>query len=631
MRAESMRMDRLTRRRQMLAWRQEDLRGAMRMIDDFRTNNTRINPGDDSRALTNMQLWNTVAATVTRNGEASTGITVQTNQDSRIGNFGVRVDQVARADFAVGAARPASYRNQTMGDVLGAGAFTNGVATIRINNTNITVRENMTVQTAMETISRSNAGVTMRYDGLRGAFTLENTRTGASNQLNASGENAFNFLNHLGLTSGTYAPGDYIFNPVTRVVQQPVWGDYILDASDNRILIDPADPSLGYQREPVMIPNPDYPGSGGPYVQQTVSVTQQVPYNHGTDFTRTVDGTYEDRNGVLFRSTGVRTPGGINLGDSIDRGHYARDAQITLFDSDNVELGTRTSSTNTFEDVDGLRVTVSGANVGDIFNVNTHRNVDNVMSAIRDFVNNYNALIRSLNAMHTTARPRSGSRTFFEPLTDAQRREMSDSEIARWEEQARTGMLHRDPTLRQLQDNIRRSMMEPVNLPDGSRIFLTQIGITTGYAPTHAERNLGLLQIDEEQLRRALEENPDQVQALFTNTNDSNGNFLHGANAAQRNARAPQVGLAFRLDDILVNAAVDHRGPLMQQIGRAGSADERESIVARRLREYDSRIEQMQQWLLRRENTLFAQFARMEQAMAQSHAQMDSLWAFAGM
>jgi hypothetical protein len=39
----------------------------------------------------------------------------------------------------------------------------------------------------------------------------------------------------------------------------------------------------------------------------------------------------------------------------------------------------------------------------------------------------------------------------------------------------------------------------------------------------------------------------------------------------------------------------------------------------------------MQQFLIRRENHFFSMFARMEQAMAQSHAQMDALFAMGGM
>jgi len=90
-----------------------------------------------------------------------------------------------------------------------------------------------------------------------------------------------------------------------------------------------------------------------------------------------------------------------------------------------------------------------------------------------------------------------------------------------------------------------------------------------------------------------------------------------------------EAGLAFRLNFIIENAT-GLTGTLRDRVGIANGHDATTNRMSRQIQAYDSRLEQMQRWLQRRESHFFAMFARMEQAMAQSQAQMDSIFAFAG-
>jgi flagellar hook-associated protein 2 len=211
---------------------------------------------------------------------------------------------------------------------------------------------------------------------------------------------------------------------------------------------------------------------------------------------------------------------------------------------------------------------------------------------------------------------------------------MSDSEITRWEEQARVGLFHRDEDLRQLQNQLRRAVTDPVTLADGTRITLAEIGITTGYG-TGALRNIGMLQIDEERLREALAENPERVQGLFMHEarypagHPNAGMLMSGRTPAERSARMSVSGLGDRLHDALANS-IDRDGVLYRRAGSENSnLSNTQNQMSRQMRTYDERLEQMQRWLARREAHFFQMFARMEQAMAQANAQMDSLWMFA--
>ncbi|MCL2199492.1 MAG: flagellar filament capping protein FliD [Defluviitaleaceae bacterium] len=265
------------------------------------------------------------------------------------------------------------------------------------------------------------------------------------------------------------------------------------------------------------------------------------------------------------------------------------------------------------------------------FTVGAERNVDDAVEAVRNFIEQYNDFIRHINSLHTTARPRAGNSNrgpFFEPLTDEQRQGMSDREIERWEEQARTGLLHRDRDMRNMHAQIRQAMFGAVRLSDGSEISLFNVGITTvGRDGAPGDQLIGVLQIDEDRLRRALEQDPQRVQQLFARTGEDAG-MTDRVTIEQRNARAPHVGVGNRLEDLLRTFGEDDRGSLRQRAGYIRGLNISENIMSRQLRDYDRRMDQMQQHLLRRENHFFAMFARMETAMAQAHSQMDSLFAF---
>ncbi|MCL1845088.1 MAG: flagellar filament capping protein FliD, partial [Defluviitaleaceae bacterium] len=366
-----------------------------------------------------------------------------------------------------------------------------------------------------------------------------------------------------------------------------------------------------------------------------------------TTSTFTISGTEAN---TPFRVEGLDLFGFSNVieSDMTDGSRHVRTAQDAVLYYDVGQSGLPSErivqSSNTFE-IHGMRINLTNAvEVGATFTINNERNVDDTFDAIMEFVEQYNNLIRMLDAIHSTPRPRAGNAingSFFEPLTDEQRAAMSDREIERWEEQARIGLLHRDSDIRHIQQQLRSAMMAPVvlaqetdqfgNVRVTDQIFLFQIGITTvGRDGPPGDQLIGVLRVDEDRLREALENDPERVERLFSDTgmNVNGGSPPRWGTAQERRERAPIVGLGFRLDDVLNNAAEYRDGSLQRRAGYHSGLNVTENMMTRQIRDYDRRISAMQQFLIRRENHFFAMFARMEQAMAQSHAQMDSLFAF---
>ncbi|MCL2616458.1 MAG: flagellar filament capping protein FliD [Defluviitaleaceae bacterium] len=296
----------------------------------------------------------------------------------------------------------------------------------------------------------------------------------------------------------------------------------------------------------------------------------------------------------------------------------AQDAEIQVT-APNGQAHNLTRSTNTFS-FNGINFTVhqeTEATDPPVV-ISVQRDVERPLGAIRDFVESFNSLMTELRTMHNTPRLRPpGARfEFFEPLTDAQRREMTDREVSEWEENARVGLMHRDPILREIMDMMRTNMFNSVELPNGSRIALFEIGITFSRE--------GLMEIDEARLQSALENRLDDVVTLFTRDPGSGT-----ANNSNINARLAQGGIANRMNDIMnLFAGPGINGRLVQ---RAGSPDHHtQNDMLSRIQDMDRNIERMNQTLMRREQAHFARFAAMEQAIMRSNQQIDMLWSMMG-
>lgn len=130
-----------------------------------------------------------------------------------------------------------------------------------------------------------------------------------------------------------------------------------------------------------------------------------------------------------------------------------------------------------------------------------------IVEKVKSFVELYNGLIESLNTSIKEKKAYS-----YQPLTEAQKAEMSEDEIEKWEEKAKQGSLRNDTIISSAVNNIRSSVYSVTTKLDTKYNALYNIGITTSFE----EKSSGKLSIDEDKLREAIEANPEAVADLFT-------------------------------------------------------------------------------------------------------------------
>jgi flagellar hook-associated protein 2 len=224
-------------------------------------------------------------------------------------------------------------------------------------------------------------------------------------------------------------------------------------------------------------------------------------------------------------------------------------------------------------------------------------------------------MIDAINSQLGTSRPKSGDYSYYEPLTDEEKESLSEKQVEKWEAKAKKGLLYRDNILGNINSQLRSMMYTPVELEDGSKLSLFQIGITTSSSSNY----IGKLQIDEVKLQKALETNPEGVTQLFTKTSS-----MAGGTVEARNKRLTDEGIGDRIDDIISNA-ISTGGSIYKYAGIEGTASVVNNEMYKQLVDQEKKISEMVKTLYKRENYYYSLFSRMESSMMQSNNQMSSL------
>ncbi|MBN6186953.1 flagellar filament capping protein FliD [Aneurinibacillus sp. BA2021] len=229
------------------------------------------------------------------------------------------------------------------------------------------------------------------------------------------------------------------------------------------------------------------------------------------------------------------------------------------------------------------------------------RDLDAEIKNIKEFIDKYNELLEKLTK--TVEEPVYKK---YQPLTDEERKALSEKQIEQWEEKAKSGLLRRDSTLSGLANAIRQNMMSKVD--NGSQYSsLSAIGIKSA-----SYTDKGKLTVDEEKLKKALQEDPEAVKNLFIQGGDITADDIKKDPTKQG-----QRGLIHRLYDDF-GAAFDQ---LKEKVGLAGSAQNDESSIGKMLQNLDKRISSMDARLIDRENRYYRQFTAMEKAMSKFNSQ----------
>lgn len=251
-------------------------------------------------------------------------------------------------------------------------------------------------------------------------------------------------------------------------------------------------------------------------------------------------------------------------------------------------------STNTFT-INGAELTLKQGNTGPITFSSTP-DVDAILDTVTQFVNKYNEIIANIKTKTEEAKYRA-----YQPLTTAQRKDMTEDEIKLWETKAKSGTLKSDSVLKGLLTKMRSSLYTSVGKDSASAKSLNQMGITT----TSNYLEGGKLTINEEKLRAAISEDPNQVYNLFMASGDTTG----------------EQGLARRLRSDLKTTMTT----IQEKAGKTSSSVNNSFTIGKLLNSYNTKMDSWEDKLTALETRYYKQFSAMETAINKANSQSTSL------
>ena len=134
-----------------------------------------------------------------------------------------------------------------------------------------------------------------------------------------------------------------------------------------------------------------------------------------------------------------------------------------------------TSNSNTIE-VNGLTITCMEETGENAITLSTQDDTSGMYDMIKDFIVEYSSLINEMDKLYNA-----DSAKGYEPLTDDEKKEMSDSEIEKWEDKIKDSLLRRDSNLASVSSALKMAMSSSFEV-NGKMMSLSDFGIETlGY------------------------------------------------------------------------------------------------------------------------------------------------------
>ena len=460
-----------------------------------------------------------------------------------------------------------------------------------INDVSFTFDSDTTLQKMINTVNSSEeAGVTMKYSRLTDSFTITADEGGADSSVtieNISG-NAFGEDSAFGIGEGT--TGDALTAATVSSSERIVDSSYGITASSTLGDLDTAlggDLFDGETNLEFTINGQAFNLTSGNTIQEMLDIANGIAgvamsfdssagtfSLTSTDIGEDAEITITNTSGNAFGTSGVF---GIDEG-TVTGSNYGEVGQDAICSIEGVEV---TQDSNNFT-IDGIKYQLNQT-TDEAVDFTISRDFSTTVDAVKTFIDAYNDLTDKLN----TLLDEKDYSSDYKPLTTDQEDEMSESEIEKWNEKAMSGLLRNNNDLENFLSNLKNTFLSSVG---GTGKTMASIGITTG---SFFSDDAGKLILDEDALTTALEQDPDTVISMFTESTSGS------------------KGLIYEITDD-VNSYLD-------------VIEDDEDTTANKIDKLDDKIEDMEDDLDTMAERYYEKFSVMEEALAKLNSMSSML------
>lgn len=288
------------------------------------------------------------------------------------------------------------------------------------------------------------------------------------------------------------------------------------------------------------------------------------------DVEKDVDGNYIDKgtdNALSFLSM-VTTKG--------------ENSQVTVMDSAGNVIKELNDGKNTFN-IDGITYNLNG--VGQASLTST-QDITPVVEKLESFINDYNKIMDEIYDLVTQKKSNG-----YKPLTEAQKKEMTEEEIKNWEKKSKEGMLRNDSELRSFMDDMKSSMLGPF---EGLGKSLSEIGITN----VDDYNKPGQIKLDVDKFTKVLQENGVLAEKLTNGVFDKVKTIMYKYVGSSSSIFAKKAGIEKTSTDF-------------------------NNIYSEQIRKQEEQIKKLTTKMKTKEQQLYSKFARLEASMSKLNSQMN--------
>lgn len=343
------------------------------------------------------------------------------------GSFKVRIDQVASAASMYGTRATDTQlglstsvlEKTAISDITSfmSGKYnSNGEFGFTINDKEFSFKSTDTLKTVMDTVNKSDAGVTMTYSQATDTFTISSKHMGE-----------YKALSH---------PGEAPVNEQPFELTKPVQDDYATEEDYQEALAEYNEAKAEYDAGPGQV----YKDALAAWKRENEAYLENEKRNI----------TFSDTDGFLAHIGLSSVTAGADAKVSVNGGEV------------------RTFSDNTIT-LDGVTLNLlSTTEPGQTIDFSVTRDTSEAAERVKTFVDSFNELVGKLYKAINTKKNKD-----YLPLTEEQRGELTESQAEKWDEKAKAGTLYRDDQVTKLYNGLRDMLSGELG---GGR--LKDIGIT---------------------------------------------------------------------------------------------------------------------------------------------------------
>lgn len=579
------RYDKMYKEKTKIEWQKEDYTVAYSKVKDFRSKMTDFKMS----ATVNPMLANSSNKEV---------ISVSANADALRVPHAINVKKLASAASTGSLEKMGSAENKT--SLKTQFANTSGVDlknefTVKINGKEIKVDPTGSLNEFLADVSTAKAGVKASYDVTMDRVFFTSDATGAETTVDFSGTdeagqkfliNALKFGSEWSDASTEKLGSGKKESLLTQFADKGVLPEFPEDAEDK---------TFG-----IMINGKEIKIDASKDIKAMIEAINSSEAG--------VVASYDDVNDTfLIKSSDAKTK--IDFKGTDDAGLNFLQKGLKLKADGGTESVKKAVGGNAVFDLDGVNdleqegnsFTISGvtynlAGLGEA-RVTVSQDVDKLVANVKEFVDLYNGLLEYANGELNEKKHKG-----YDPLTDEEQGALSDKQIEKWENLAKSGLLKGDEILRNLTSSMRNIMITNVGGIDGKYKNASSIGISTG----SNWKEGGKLYLDEDKLKAAIAEDPGVIAKIFSGTGDKKG---------------ANQGVAAKLFDVMtgVQEKIDDKAGVLD-----GNADVN-SVLGKKLTRLNSDMTAASKLITKKEDYFYNKYAQMEKALQQLQSQTNSI------